>query len=77
MQAHVTLMLTGVLWSMIGLGLVLTHTGGVFSIGFHQILGITCLGLTLIQPLVGFFRPKNTPTTRYEVDKEDILWCSP
>ena len=61
-QVHVTCMVIGVLWSLLGLGLVLTHTRGVFSVGVHQILGIVCLALGVLQVTVGFLRPNNQPT---------------
>ncbi len=61
-QVHVTCMVIGVLWSLLGLGLVLTHTRGVFSVGVHQILGMVCLTLGVLQVAAGFLRPNNQPT---------------
>ena len=60
-----TTMVIGVLWSMVGLGLILAHTRGTFSVGVHQVLGLLCLGMVVLQPTMGFLRPDNKPTVRY------------
>ena len=62
-QGHLAMMIIGVLWALVGLGMVLGHTGGVFSVGYHQIIGITCLALAVVQPVVGFLRPHSQPVT--------------
>ena len=58
------MMVIGILWALIGFGMVLGHTGGVFSIGLHQLVGITCLSLIVIQPIVAFLRPPVQKTIR-------------
>ncbi len=64
LQAHVTMMLFGVLCGLAGLGLILGHTGGSFTVGYHQMVGVVCLSLSVVQPLLGIVRPAVGPTLR-------------
>ncbi len=59
-----TMMVFALLCGGAGLGLILAHTGGTFSIGYHQIVGSVCLSLSFLQPLVAIIRPIPGPTTR-------------
>ena len=63
-QGHIAMMVIGILWALIGFGMVLGHTGGVFSIGLHQLVGIACLSMIVVQPIVGFLRPPVEKTIR-------------
>ncbi len=65
LQAHVTMMLFGVLCGLAGLGLILGHTGGSFTVGYHQMVGVVCLSLSVVQPLLGIVRPAVGPTLRW------------
>ncbi len=58
------MMVFGVLCGLSGLGLVLAHTSGGFTVGYHQVVGVVCLSLTVVQPLVGLLRPAIEPTLR-------------
>ena len=59
-----TMMLFGVLCGLAGLGLILGHTGGSFTVGYHQMVGVVCLSLSVVQPLLGIVRPAVGPTLR-------------
>lgn len=65
-RAHVVANTTGLLFLLLGLASVLGHTGGVFNVGFHQIVGIICISLALFQVLCGFLRPvaRSSPQRR-------------
>ena len=57
-------MVFAVMCGLTGLGLILGHTSGRFTVGYHQIVGVVCLGLSVIQPLVGIIRPAVGPTLK-------------
>ena len=60
------MMVIGVLWSLVGLALILGHTRGKFEVGGHQLTGVTCISLGVIQPFVALFRPPKQPTVKYD-----------
>ena len=62
-------MVFGVLFGLTGFGLILGHTGGEFTVGFHQVVGVVCLSLSVVQPLVGCIRPSVGTTVRSELFK--------
>ena len=57
------MMLIGALWALVGLGMIIGHTGVTFTVGIHQMFGITCLFLVVVQPLIAFLRPRAQPFT--------------
>ncbi len=57
-------MVFGLLCGLSGLGLVLGHTRGGFTVGYHQVVGVVCLSLTVVQPLLALLRPAAGPTLR-------------
>lgn len=57
-------MVFGVIFGLTGFGLILGHTEGEFNVGFHQIVGVVCLSLSVVQPLIGCIRPPVGTTVR-------------
>ncbi len=64
LQMHVTIVILGVFWSLVGLLLVLWHTKMTFEADFHQIVGVVLLALVVAQPTMGCFRPPKGNTIR-------------
>jgi hypothetical protein len=56
-ECHVILMVAGVLGMILGLGFILGHTGGTFTPGPHQLMGIITIGAGVIQVIIGIIRP--------------------
>ncbi|XP_019849274.1 PREDICTED: putative ferric-chelate reductase 1 homolog isoform X1 [Amphimedon queenslandica] len=56
-KSHMTLMLSGVVGMILGLGFILGHTGGKFYVGPHQLIGIIAIGFSVIQAFIAVFRP--------------------
>lgn len=61
-QTHMIMMITGAIGMLSGLGFVLGHTGGDFSVGPHQIIGIITIGLAVTQVVIAAFRPHKGPS---------------
>ncbi|CAI8013606.1 Ferric-chelate reductase 1, partial [Geodia barretti] len=56
-RAHAAVNSATLVLILLGLGAVLGHTGGKFTAGLHQIAGIICITLLLLQALCGYLRP--------------------
>jgi len=61
---HVTVVILGVFWSLVGLLMVLWHTKLTFEPGVHQVVGVVLLFLVVVQPTMGCFRPPKSSYIR-------------
>jgi hypothetical protein len=61
---HMGMMISGVLSMIVGLMFALGHTSFQFHVGVHQVLGIILIPVTVVQVVVGLFRPHPGKSTK-------------